>query len=327
MVTAERAKALYADSIMAEVQGDMDAGAALVEEGRVLAARITDPLTHAYVAHADGILAVFSGDMPRACARLERALELFGPGEDAPQIAVLNMLGIAYEQRGDIERAIACYERVLQVTESRGESVYRSYVLWAMAVAMWRHGDRSRAVRLLERALRLCREVKDRLMAPTCFETLAWIAVSENDPRRAVVLMAAGEALVQDVGRVTILFPSLFVHHEESDRSSRQALGEREFEAARRKGQSLGFDAAIAYALREDGGEPPPDMTTAPTRREREVADLIATGLTSKEIAARLQISPRTVQVHVRHLLTKLGFTSRTQIPVWVAEQARTEPS
>ncbi|WP_405146659.1 protein kinase [Nocardia salmonicida] len=326
-VTAERAKALYADGIMAEVQGDMDAGAALVEEGRALAARITDPRTHAYVAHADGILAVFSGDMARACARLERALELFGPGDDAPQIAVLNMLGIAYEQRGDIDRAIACYERVLHVTESRGESVYRSYVLWAMAIAMWRHGDRSRAVQLLERALRLCRQVKDRLMAPTCFETLAWIAASENDPRRAVVLMAAGEQLVQEVGHPTILFPSLFVHHEESDRSSRQALGEREFEAARRQGRSLGFDDAIAYALREDVAALSSDVPAPATRREREVADLIATGSTSKEIAARLRISPRTVDGHIRHLLTKLGFTSRAQIAAWVAEQTRTGTS
>ena len=56
------------------------------------------------------------------------------------------------------------------------------------------------------------------------------------------------------------------------------------------------------------------------TKREREVADLIAEGLTNKEIAARLVISPRTAQGHVEHLLTKLGFTSRAQIAAWVVE-------
>lgn len=327
-VTIERAKALYSDSVLAEVQGDMDAGAALAEEGRALAARITDPLAHAYIAHSDGILAVFSGDISRACARLERALELFGPGYDAPQIGVLHMLGHAYEQGGNIRRAIECYERVLTVTESRGESVYRSYVLWSMAVAMWRQGDRSRTIELLEHSLQLCRQVRDRLMAPTCFEALAWIAASENDPRRAVILMAASEELVREVGSVTIMFPALFVHHEESDRSCRQALGQREFDAARRKGRSLGFDAAIAYALREELVEAPPTRaSTTPTRREREVAELVAEGMTNKEIAGRLVISPRTAQGHVEHLLTKLGFTSRTQIAAWVVEQTHNEPS
>lgn len=325
-VTAERAIAFYSSSVLAEVQGDIDAGAERAEEGRGLAARIADPRAHAYIAHSDGILAVFGGDIPRACARLEQALELFGPGDDAPQIGILHMLGIAYEQGGEIRKAIECYERVLAVTESRGESVYRSYVLWSMAVAMWRQGDRSRTIQLLEHSLQLCRQVKDRLMAPTCFEALAWIAASENDPRRAVILMAASEELVREVGSVTIMFPALFVHHEESDRACHQALGQREFDAARRKGRSLGFDAAIAYALREELPEAPPSHASAtPTRREQEVAELVAEGMTNKEIAARLVISPRTAQGHVEHLLTKLGFTSRAQIAAWVVEQTRNE--
>jgi non-specific serine/threonine protein kinase len=50
----------------------------------------------------------------------------------------------------------------------------------------------------------------------------------------------------------------------------------------------------------------------------------VAEGLTNKQIAARLVISPRTAQGHVEHLLAKLGFASRTQIAAWVAEQGRT---
>ncbi|MEU2014165.1 helix-turn-helix transcriptional regulator, partial [Nocardia sp. NPDC019302] len=55
------------------------------------------------------------------------------------------------------------------------------------------------------------------------------------------------------------------------------------------------------------------------TKREREVAELVAEGLTNREIAARLVISPRTAQGHVEHVLTKLGFTSRTQVAAWIA--------
>ena len=57
------------------------------------------------------------------------------------------------------------------------------------------------------------------------------------------------------------------------------------------------------------------------TRREREIAGLLAEGLSNKEIAMRLVISQRTVETHVDHVLGKLGITSRAQVASWVAEQ------
>jgi DNA-binding NarL/FixJ family response regulator len=51
--------------------------------------------------------------------------------------------------------------------------------------------------------------------------------------------------------------------------------------------------------------------------RETEVAGLVAEGLTNRQIAARLVISERTAGNHVAHILTKLGFTSRSQIAAW----------
>ena len=63
-------------------------------------------------------------------------------------------------------------------------------------------------------------------------------------------------------------------------------------------------------------------LTRAPgalTRRERQVADLIAEGLSNKQIATKLVIAPRTAEGHVEHILTKLGFNSRTQIATWAA--------
>ena len=50
------------------------------------------------------------------------------------------------------------------------------------------------------------------------------------------------------------------------------------------------------------------------TPREREVAALIAEGLTNAELAKRLYISPRTAAVHVSSILRKLGVTSRTEV-------------
>jgi DNA-binding NarL/FixJ family response regulator len=63
------------------------------------------------------------------------------------------------------------------------------------------------------------------------------------------------------------------------------------------------------------------------TAREREVAVLVADGLTNRDIATRLVISEMTVEVHVKHILNKLGFRSRSQVAVWVAESWRASTS
>jgi DNA-binding CsgD family transcriptional regulator/sugar lactone lactonase YvrE len=59
------------------------------------------------------------------------------------------------------------------------------------------------------------------------------------------------------------------------------------------------------------------------TRREREVAFLVAQGLTNREIAERLFIAERTAEGHVESIRNKLGFHSRTQLAAWVVEQGR----
>lgn len=64
-----------------------------------------------------------------------------------------------------------------------------------------------------------------------------------------------------------------------------------------------------------------PSGTRLLSRRELEIATLVAEGLTNKEIARRLFISERTAEGHVERIRNKLGFRSRTQIAGWVAEQ------
>ncbi|GAA3241364.1 helix-turn-helix transcriptional regulator [Actinocorallia longicatena] len=58
------------------------------------------------------------------------------------------------------------------------------------------------------------------------------------------------------------------------------------------------------------------------TQREREITALIARGLSNKAIAEELVISPATVARHVTNILTKLGFTSRSQVAAWSVERA-----
>jgi len=70
--------------------------------------------------------------------------------------------------------------------------------------------------------------------------------------------------------------------------------------------------AAAAEPVRAGGG-------IELSRREREVAQLVARGLSNREIAERLYLSERTVDNHVHHILDKLGFDSRVQVATWLA--------
>ncbi|MFF0083428.1 response regulator transcription factor [Streptomyces canus] len=63
------------------------------------------------------------------------------------------------------------------------------------------------------------------------------------------------------------------------------------------------------------------------TRRESEVAGLVAQGLSNRQTARALGRSPRTVDGHVENILAKPGFASRAQIASWWTAQSRTTGS
>ncbi|WAM19603.1 tetratricopeptide repeat protein (plasmid) [Rhodococcus sp. JS3073] len=325
--TLEWVKALYYASAMADAQGDLQAGTALVEEARTLTAQTSDLMMRAVVECADGMLALHSGDLGRARSHFETALaEFTGRGERTLETGVLYSLGLVYGLSGLTDQAIEFLERVLAITQRYGEKMYRAYSLWALGIAVWRQGDTDRAVRLLEQSLELTRQVRGPRVATACLEALAWIMCERRDPTRAAVLMGAADGLARSVGSVAVIHSNLIAYHQNCEQKARQIVGGKAFAAAYRKGELLGFDAAIAYALHEhppSPSTPDADASTRLTKRERQVADLIAEGLTNQAIADRLVISPRTAQGHVEHILSKLGFTSRTQVAAWVAEQTR----
>ncbi|MFF0817591.1 LuxR C-terminal-related transcriptional regulator [Rhodococcus sp. NPDC003318] len=237
-------------------------------------------------------------------------------------------LGLTLEFMTDSPRAIENYERALRITEGHGETNYQSYLVWGLAIARWNLGDHERPAELLKQALKLGRKINDRLNTGMCMQAMSWVAVDNNDPRRAAVLMGAAEGVTRSAGGTKVVVPGLSLFQDACERDVRNKLGEKVFEEACRKGAELGFHDAVDFAL---GEERPRSRTsgtgrsTRPTKRELEVADLVAEGLTDKEIAARLVISPRTAQGHVEHLLVKLGFNSRAQIAVWVAQSRRDE--
>jgi non-specific serine/threonine protein kinase len=91
------------------------------------------------------------------------------------------------------------------------------------------------------------------------------------------------------------------------------------WETAFAEGKAMGLEEAIEYALSEEevashGVLDAPEQPLGLTRREKEVAALVAQGLTNRQIAKELVVSERTVEKHASNILRKLNLTSREQV-------------
>ncbi|MFF0814198.1 protein kinase [Rhodococcus sp. NPDC003318] len=324
------AKALYRGCSMNDVVSATEAGDLYADEARRLAVDTTDVLTLARLRFAEGLHAMFRGELASAREFFGEALSGFHTAGDVyERVVALLSLGWANELSGDDRGALQCHEEVLAICEQYDESSYRSHALWGSALARWHLGERDRALGLLAECLQLARSRRDPLLAASGIETLAWIVSAEGSAERAAILMGTAQRLSRDVGSAPGLFPTLAAHHDDCIHVTRTALGADAFATATRRGEALDLDTGVDYALGEQPGAGPRKQHTATrsrtgtdlTTREREVAALVAEGLTNKAIAQRLVISIRTAQGHVEHILTKLGFTNRAQIAAWVVAQ------
>jgi len=101
----------------------------------------------------------------------------------------------------------------------------------------------------------------------------------------------------------------------------RNSLGEAKFDKAWAEGAALSAEEALAYAQRGRGERKrPASGWESLTPTEQDVVRLVQDGLSNAEVAARLFISPRTVQTHLTHVYAKLGLASRIQL---IQEAAR----
>ncbi|TQK50757.1 putative ATPase [Streptomyces sp. SLBN-118] len=328
----ERAKALWVLGWFAYRQkGDMTEALRLLVESREAAERIGDRSALAWATQFTASVTLGTGDIEGGLALATEGLQRQRAlGDYGGMVVSLIILAVALSLLGD-PRGLEYGEEAVALCEEKGSIWGKSWALWAVGLEMIRRGNTRRATTLLREGLRLGRTVGDYLACVHCAEPLVWIAAQEGEHEQAARLLGAVKVITAPPDQnlsASILEGPLFAEHVRCEASVRGALGEAAFQAAFASGAELSVEDAYAFALGEKApaAGPGPVASAAQeavplTRREREVAALIAQGLSNKQIATKLVISPRTAEGHVEHILVKLGFTSRAQIAAWTTQQ------
>jgi DNA-binding CsgD family transcriptional regulator len=195
-------------------------------------------------------------------------------------------------------------------------------LMWALttrARVAIAQGEPEQAERDAHDALASAPESFEALGTSDTLECLAVLAGEAGSHPEAARLFGSAAAIRQRMGAVR--FKVWDAGYEASAANVRDALGGTDFDAAWAEGTALSTEEAIAYAQRGRGQRKRPTSgwgSLTPT--ELDVVRLVSEGLANNDIAARLFVSPRTVQTHLTHVYTKLGLSSRVQL---VQEAAR----
>ncbi|HEX4291045.1 MAG TPA: LuxR C-terminal-related transcriptional regulator, partial [Trebonia sp.] len=212
----------------------------------------------------------------------------------------------------------------------------------------------------ISRALPALRDLGDGSGIAHCLEVLGWLAARESRSERAAWLLGAADALWLRTGGRLGNIAIMEQCHQHAAKRAREGLGGLHYEKAHDRGAALDLAMVLAWAVDEGDAAPWPDgggarrehafadgdlvgggnagaladtgdrsgpaaatPVTALTRREREIALLVASGLSNRDIATRLFISKRTVDAHVEHIFAKLEISSRVKLTMWLQSQAR----
>ncbi|MHA6795845.1 ATP-binding protein [Pseudonocardia bannensis] len=317
------AGALIQAGVMAFGRGEHDRSEQLLARAMAVNDRGGTPHRRAIGAAFLGHLARVRGDHRAAVAHYGRAGALYEElGNDTGVVWSRYDLGLLARSRGELAKAASLLREGLARFRELEYPWAIGCTAGALADVELRRGEPDAAAALLREALRGHRAIDDRRGIAQCLETAAELACARGAHRTAGHLVGAAAAL-----RVRIAAP---LPAEDRDvpavvtAAVRAHLGAEQADRALHAGRSMAWTSAIDLA-EQAAAEPVRPTVRIPssplTRREREVARLVATGRTNRQIGRELGIAEKTAEVHVHHIIGKLGARSRAEVAAWIATQ------
>jgi len=315
-----RVSALSGAAWLAIDQGDYPRAADLLAESIGLSHALGDMVGEGIATAYQGRCKLSSLLIEAARPDVERAVALVTEAGDRQAIAfTMFYSGLVALLTGELEAACDLFTRCAAMAAGLGLAPLSARARLMLGFPLLDLGELVAARAALADGFPVCLEVGDRWVVQIGLAGLAGLAARTG--RLRLALRVAGAA---DAYRDANEFSSPVPIREMLDRWLAPARA-RAGPAADRlvaDGRRLSPEEAARLALATEPGDPsPPGGRPTLTRREAEVAALAARGLTNRDIAARLFLSVRTVETHLDHVLTKLGFRTRTQLAAWAYEQ------
>jgi DNA-binding CsgD family transcriptional regulator len=289
---------------------------AVGRNGAVRAVETIAPFAEARLAIATGDTAGAAGALHQAAeAGRQAAIAMFVP-------ALLATRACLAAIAGDEPAAAAAIAEARAALSGRHEAITQATLSYAEGIMAWHRGELAEAERLIRTATLQWHHCSDRMDASDGIELLGVLAYTRERYGDAARLLAAADA-----ARPPLLYltPGFAADRRAATRAAshaRHTLGEDAFAQAWQQGQRLTLDDAAAYIARKGGGRKRPATgwgSLTPT--ELEVVRLVAEGLRNDAIARRLFIAPGTVKVHLSHIFTKLGITTRAELAAQAASR------
>ncbi len=292
---------------------------------------------------ARAAVAVRQGKLKSAQRAYEAAHEVLSDNNRWGVAQVEYGMGTLARARGDDKMAVRYFEDAMETfreLDAWPEIARCQAGIGWIAVA---NGDLDLAQESLAEALRLNQMCGQRLGVARGLEAFAALAAARQQPEQAARLAGAACQLRESLGHAAGIGPRI----EQVLEIARDQLGASAAAAVFAEGREMTVEVATRYALGSQRGTavPGPRVAGEPawadparlaaaagprheagashrspsplTPREHEIVLLIAQGLSNKEIADELVISPATAARHVANILAKLGFSSRTQVASW----------
>jgi predicted ATPase/DNA-binding NarL/FixJ family response regulator len=311
--------ALNGAAWLATDQGDRETAIRLLDQSITRASTAGNPVAEGMALFYRGRAKfMISNPPPGSESDFLRALELLTMADDRAGVAATLMLRAVMPLfAGEIEVACELFERSAAMAQELGISSVAARAQQLLGVARLELGDVAGARAVLKQAVPAVVEIGDRFGIPVGLSALAGLAALGGRPRSA--LMVAGAAAAYEEVNQTYRPEPMRAYLQGWLEPARAAVGgaaPRLVDAGRR----MTVDEALAVGL-HDRPEGHLGLAQGLTPRESEITALVAGGLTNREIAGQLYISVRTVEAHIDHILTKLGFRTRTQLAAWAHEE------